>query len=176
VYITGDMTGDPWQILPMANTGDHVYSFSTRLTPFTEGAYFFLNDSSGAARENVPDNCAAYLQTDRMYYIPNHDTTIGYFWSSCDQITLSAENIRTSSYKLSVFPNPSAAGVTVIIPDGFNCRRLQVVDFTGHVILEEMPGNNIHEYHLDLSVLRAGIYLLYLAGDKTSLYSKLIKK
>jgi arabinogalactan endo-1,4-beta-galactosidase len=91
VYITGSWTGESWQIIPMADEGQDVYSYFTYLALGDSGAYYFLNDTLWSARETVPEQCATWWGTDRGYKVGQNDTVYSFKWSSCDSANAPAE-------------------------------------------------------------------------------------
>lgn len=92
MYITGSFTGqNEWEIQPMADLGNGIYSYFTYLPEGSEGAFYFLNGNSWEDRETVPDACAEMFETDRAYTIPGNDSVIDYKWASCEPIYASGE-------------------------------------------------------------------------------------
>lgn len=91
VYITGEFTendDNAWQIFPMKQEGSStVYSFKTYLNKNQSGAYYYLNDSTWNAKENVPSACQEKW-SNRLYTITTSDSemTISNVWSSCSTI------------------------------------------------------------------------------------------
>ena len=84
-YITGEFTKNDegnWQILPMKQvSGTNTYTFTTWLTQGQIGGYYFLNDSTWTAREDVPVSERKY-GNDRGYEITSSakEQTINCTW------------------------------------------------------------------------------------------------
>ncbi|MBN2213542.1 MAG: glycosyl hydrolase 53 family protein [Bacteroidales bacterium] len=86
VWITGSWTGEDWYILPAISEGNNIYSYFTYLSPGDSGAFYFLNDSTWAARETVPSECATWLGTDRTYKAGELNQVYSFKWGTCDPI------------------------------------------------------------------------------------------
>ncbi|SMO50075.1 glycosyl hydrolase 53 family protein [Gracilimonas mengyeensis] len=95
MYITGSFTveeeGGDWQLLPMADERDGIYSYYTYINEADSGAYYFVNGNSWDARETVPETCATMWDTDRGYTMPGEDTLFDFKWGSCEAIYASGE-------------------------------------------------------------------------------------
>jgi arabinogalactan endo-1,4-beta-galactosidase len=85
-FISGDFSGETWEIFPMADEGNGVYSYVTYLPPGAEGAYHFLNANDPEARETVPEACATMGDHNRGYVIPDSDVEFANQWGTCQPI------------------------------------------------------------------------------------------
>jgi len=58
------------------------------MSPGSDGAYYFLNDSIETSRETIPPVCAGDSGTDRKYNIPLNSTgeILAFIWEGCDSI------------------------------------------------------------------------------------------
>lgn len=85
-YITGLMTTNAssnWEIIPMQNTGNGIYTYTTQLMPNDTGAYYYMNANTWGSRETVPKSCATSYGTDRTYHIGFQNMIISDTWASC---------------------------------------------------------------------------------------------
>lgn len=104
VYITGTMTdiNGNWQLAPMTNEGNNIYSYTVNLYPEDTGAYYFLNGNNWTAREVVPDICTVYWQ-DRGFKVPHNDLILNHVWATCDELVTGLTSKMTT---ISAYPNP----------------------------------------------------------------------
>ena len=91
VFVTGDfenMSGKSRTLNPMVPEGDHIFQYTTYMSPGSDGAFFFLNDTIKTSRETIPPVCAGDSGTDRRYNIPLNSTgkILAFIWESCDSI------------------------------------------------------------------------------------------
>ena len=86
-YITGSFTGPEgqWNIVPMTDEGNGIYSYETDLGSGEEGAYYFLQGNDWDLRERVPAACALMWNVDRKYSIPDSDITYSFKYGFCEQ-------------------------------------------------------------------------------------------
>ena len=78
VYITGSMTtvNANWQIVPMVNEGNGIYSKTFEMSPQDTGAFYFLNANNWTNREVVPSTCAKSYGKDRSYLVGSKNQEI----------------------------------------------------------------------------------------------------
>lgn len=91
VYITGSFTGTNWELLPMYNAGNNIYTYITSMAPGDSGAYYFLNNNNWESREKVPASCATMWGTDRKFVILNDNVIFSDKWAGCQGITIPTE-------------------------------------------------------------------------------------
>ena len=83
-FITGSFTDNAgWQIIPMVNEGNNIFSYSTFIPVGTIGAYYFLESNDWSTRESVPVSCALQWGTDREYKINSGEGLYEFSWGSC---------------------------------------------------------------------------------------------
>jgi arabinogalactan endo-1,4-beta-galactosidase len=83
-YITGSFTDNGgWQIIPMTDEGNNIFSYSTYISEGTIGAYYFLESNDWSSREVVPTSCALQWGTDRQYNIASGENLNIFDWASC---------------------------------------------------------------------------------------------
>jgi hypothetical protein len=88
-----------------------------------------------------------------------------------DDIT-SEDNAYSESTLIKVFPNPVDKILNVDIPDGYNSMML--FDISGKQIFTKKvyPGIN----KIDLSNVKAGVYLLKISGTENTRMIKVVKE
>jgi arabinogalactan endo-1,4-beta-galactosidase len=152
MYITGDMTGEPWTILPMLKTGTDLYSYVSYLPEGDSGAFYFLNDSSWEARESVPVECAEWWGTDRGYKMGTNDTVISHKWGTCLPIDAPEEVMVT--FKVDMTDQDVSHGVWITGSwTGSNWSIIQMAS----------DGNNIYKYYTLMHESDSGAY--YFMND-----------
>ena len=128
VFITGTMTetnGD-WQIIPMNNEGNNIYSYSLEMFPEDTGAYYFLNANDWGARESVPTECVVYWQ-DRGFTVPYQTVVFNHVWASCEELVIS---INSKQKLYSAFPNPFTEDMKLTVLSETN---YELVDMQGGI-------------------------------------------
>jgi len=105
VYITGSMTelNGNWQIIPMINMGNGIYTSTFTVMHKDTIAYYYLNANNWSNREVVPTNCATSYNTDRTYYADSKATFVEDNWASCNKIITKNQE---ETLQLDFFPNP----------------------------------------------------------------------
>ena len=86
VYLTGSFTGSPWQIIPMVNEGNGIYSYYTYLQPGSEGGFYFLNGPDWTRKESIPSECLSYQDSSRIYSLSNNDKVYSLKWNECSEV------------------------------------------------------------------------------------------
>ncbi len=84
VFISGSWTGEPMQIVHMADEGNGIFSYFTYLPSGSEGFFFVLNDSTWDAVEPVPAACNNSENNGRVYQVGQNDQTISVQWGASD--------------------------------------------------------------------------------------------
>ncbi len=183
VYVTGSFTGDDWQILPMADEGNDIYSYFTYLPAGATGAYHFLNAADEGARETVPAACAAWEGTDRAYAVAEEDAVFAYRWGSCRAIGGSTPveqgALPPSRFMLHPgYPNPFNPSTTLTyeLPRPAHVR-LTVHDALGRelaALVDARVGAGRHEARFDAARLPSGVYLARIEAGVFTSTTKLI--
>ncbi len=101
VFVTGDFEnfrGETWTFNQMYPEGNKIYYYTAFVEPGTSGTFYFLNDTTVAAREIVPMNCADSAGADRFYDISDQSKgeVFAYVWNSCDTIQQYALSVSVS--------------------------------------------------------------------------------
>ena len=148
VFITGSFTGETWQLLPMYNAGNNIFTYTTAMMPGDTGAYYYLNDSSWGARELVPPECALMFNTDRKYSIDDHHTIINNYWSICGD-SAGSEKVEVS-FKVNMTGQDVSRGV--YITGEMNSWVIDPMTDEGDNIFgisyDLTPGNSFAYYHM----------------------------
>lgn len=84
MFISGDWTGDPMQILPMVHTGGTIYSYYTYLPAGDTVTLYFLGDSSWPSAEPVPAECVAPGDSGRTLVVGADGGSTLYRWGQCE--------------------------------------------------------------------------------------------
>lgn len=163
VYITGNMTGEPWQILPATHLYGQVYAYTQYLPPGSEGAYYFLTTDNWSNyldhREDVPPPCDIWWNSDRGYAIPPYDTVFAVVWGSCETFELSTaiQNPGTG-FEPEIFPNPAEEVLFVRFPVMAFPVDLRVMDVHGRVMSDITANPGASLLSIPLSGLSQGMY------------------
>lgn len=81
--------------------------------------------------------------------------------------------------RVRVYPNPSSGVVHFYVPEAKKIFNISVYDMSGKlvkIIRNRMVIDSSHEYTLDLSHLKKGIYIAVLKGQKTVIKKKIVVK
>lgn len=155
VYVSGDFTGENWELIPMENTSENLYEYTTTIPGRSIGAYAYYNADSWSPvyRETVPPNCALSADIFRMYWIENEAKELYFSWGRCDQtpneVLAEVSPITTFQFYPSVVENE----ITVQNKDAlFN---FQVFNIGGIAQVFHQQDNVIN-----VSELQSGIYFL----------------
>ncbi len=174
VYITGSWTGDDWEILPMADVGNNIYSYYTYLSQDETGGFYFLNDTLFEARESLPNECAEWNGTDRQYTVGTTGMTISCTWQQCADPEFLPENKLSANNRISISPNPSSGKVKIKFYSINSNKKLQVFDMKGALQFQLNTRNEI-EKTIDLSNLKPGFYYIHVNDNQNCLFAKLIR-
>ncbi|MFY0625483.1 MAG: glycosyl hydrolase 53 family protein [Reichenbachiella sp.] len=179
-YVSGDFTGQPWQIIEMTHEGNNIYSYTTTIEEGTTGAYYFLKRNSWGKREIVPSECALQYGTEREYVIGSGTNTFAFGWQSCSPLNSAArlrnvvvmpESIQNELVG-SIYPNPAKNGI-ITIAGITEPTQLKVIDFSGQSILEQQLSEGTHTIALSLT---RGLYVLQFESAGGLNTQKLIVK
>lgn len=81
-FIAGDLTD--WQIQPMNDAGNGIFSITLELAIGDSGGYYILNDPADwEKRETVPVECVGAYESDRGFEVTGNDV-VNITWSSCE--------------------------------------------------------------------------------------------
>jgi arabinogalactan endo-1,4-beta-galactosidase len=180
VFITGSWTGESWEILPMANEGNGIYSYFCYLPPGDSGAYYFLNDTVWEARELVPQECAAWWDSDRGYKVGQNDTIYFFKWNTCENGGETAIDIRKQTTKdiddlnIIVYPVPGIDYIHLDFSSLAEEVSLELVDLSGRVVRKFSNYYYVREVVLDVTNVPQGIYILKVFFNDNIFYRKVI--
>lgn len=152
-YITGTFSGDTsWQLIPMENEGNGVFSYSTSIDETSVGAYYFLSSNDWNNRELVPTNCALQWTTDRQYDINAGKNLFAYTWQSCTPLnnTTFTVNMNNSS--------ASSAFITGTFTDNNGWQLIEMAD----------QGNGIFSFSTYIAPTSQGAYYFLQSTDWNS--------
>jgi len=93
-----------------------------------------------------------------------------YVRSLADINTLGVKNLNVSNFSL--YPNPTSTGFVTITSNNSDSIQAQVFDTLGKQVLNNTISNN----RLNVSSLNAGLYIVKLTQDNTSVTKKLVIK
>lgn len=171
VYVTGTFTGEDWELRPMADEGDGIFSYFTYLPEGATGAFYFLNANDWEARETVPAACAEEGGTDRGYEVADGDTVFAVQWGSCEAIGTSTGEMDDATlprrFELRPnYPNPFNPSTTIsfALPRAAHVT-VQVFDALGRpvtTLVDERKTAGTHRVPFEASGLPSGVYLYRL--------------
>jgi len=92
-------------------------------------------------------------------------------------IITGAENIeKTSSEKLSIYPNPNSGNFVIVHNQLSNYDNVEIVDITGKTVYKMNLKQGIKQQEINISYLKNGIYFLSLYSNQMKETKKLIIK
>ncbi len=165
VYVTGDFTGSPWQIVPMTLWYGNLYRYTLRLHPGDEGAYYHLTTNTWTNylqyRESVPAACVKWYNTDRGYLVPPHDTILAVKWGSCETVNVSTavQPVPAGPRQLVLFPNPATERLRVQIDPDIEPVLVQIADLNGRIVYSAVPDTGSNP-DIGVGSLPDGLYVL----------------
>lgn len=180
LFIAGDAVrneaGNPE---PMASVGNEIHSYFTYLPAGDTGSFYFLNSDR---RETIPDQCADYNHTDRLFEIPEGGGEIGYEWESCRKIGETTHIFDTAEqpggYALHQnYPNPFNPGTQIAfkLPEQ-SAVSLKLYDLLGKetgILMDRFITAGLHEISFDSGNLPSGVYFYQLRAGSFSQTKKL---
>lgn len=170
VFVTGDFTGQPWQLVPMQSAGDNIFSYQTTLPARSQGAYIFRNNNNwlDASRETVPAECALYWGNHRRYVVTDTAALMAFVWSSCNAIggTAVAEWQR---YQFEIFPNPATDALWVQSEEEIS--SITVYDAFGKLLKSNsfFPSQTVK---MDVADFPSGIYFLKIVTKEAKVITQ----
>lgn len=185
-YSLGVSSGnlDPSQIAPaILNVGDTVFVvFNYDLDADT--VELWVNPTLGGAEPASDINTMSGLSGNTISQFllrqDNPGTTpalifdelrLGTTWADVTPSTLSTDNF-VSNADFSVYPNPVSNGTVTIKSASNNPMSVNVFDVLGKKVLETKVSNNT----LNVSTLKAGVYILNITQNNNSITKKLVIK
>ena len=174
VFVTGDFTGQPWQLVAMQHLGDNIYSYQTTIPGRSQGAYIFRNNNNwlDASREIVPAECALYWGNHRRYVVTDTAALIAFVWSSCDAIGGTAV-AEWQLAKFEIFPNP--ASDVLWLQGGEIINSIAIYDAFGKLLKSNsfFPSQSIK---VDIAEFPSGAYFLkIITKDSEIVTQKFLK-
>jgi len=88
-----------------------------------------------------------------------------------------ADLFAEEAYSLIIYPNPASNGtISVTVPLEWNSERTAVTlqDVTGALVKTSVEVNTNHQFQLDISSLKAGVYFMQIANDDKVVIKKFI--
>lgn len=158
-----------WQLIPMVNEGNGMYSKTFQLMPSDTGAYYFLNSNAWAGRESVPSLCATSYKTDRTYVVGQKNQEIKDDWGACNQVVTA--NKAKVDQSFSIYPNPFKESIKIDLEEQISYK---IMTLDGTIVSED----ECKEQCNIGAELSAGIYILQVFSNKQSIIHsyKIIKE
>ncbi|MEP0264401.1 S8 family serine peptidase [Dokdonia sp.] len=172
VFVDWNRDGD------FGDAGETVYTrAATTATPITGTFSVPAGAAIGATRMRVsmkynglPTACESFQYGEVEDYIVTVGASSGTF-SDGDTTTSAFETNSNTSFEFSVFPNPVTRGQLSIHVTGTDVERYTIYNMLGQVVSSDTFSNT-----LDVSRLKAGMYIIEIAiGDQTQA-KRFIKK
>ncbi len=91
-------------------------------------------------------------------------------------LSLVSVNDEPSTSALSVFPNPSASVITVVLPESENNAEIRIFDQAGRLVLSETTSAKAQNYQVNIENLRNGLYIVEVKNENATSRQKLIVK
>ena len=170
VYVTGNFTGQNWELISMTIDEDNVYKHTTTILGRTIGGYAFYNDDtwSDSSKEIVPENCALSENNYRKYWIRNESKELYFSWGRCDQIP--NELILNAFIEEDLKIHPTIATDEVTLNGQDKITDLQIFNLTGISFPVKWKGLKT----LDVSHLQSGTYLIRIDRMEETYTTKFI--
>jgi arabinogalactan endo-1,4-beta-galactosidase len=163
VFVTGDFTGLPWQLVPMQSAGDNIFSYQTTIPGRSQGAYIFRNNNNWLddSRETVPAECALYWGNHRRYVVADTAALMAFVWSSCNAIGGTAV-AEWQLPKIGVFPNPATDAIWV--QSGEEISSIAVYNAFGKLlkINSFFPSKSVK---MDIADFPSGVYFIKIITE-----------
>lgn len=177
VWITGSMTGGAsWEILPMTEEDDNIYSRSFEMYPGDSGAFYFMNDDVWGSREMVPAECATWWNSDRGYKIADNDTVFAFTWGTCEPPgnATYAESLSGEKNQIVVYPNPvDRQQLNILFPSTWSGITKIILQDLGGRIHYSLSTTNLSNIRLPCELTK-GSYILIIEHNKQIYYEKII--
>ncbi|MEM9051659.1 MAG: choice-of-anchor L domain-containing protein, partial [Bacteroidota bacterium] len=152
---------------PLTQVSENIYRYTSRMVPYTNVVYRFLNGSDLSSKEFIPGSCSIegpLLNDYRHLELSGTNVVLEpVCFGTCQVCYDPLKADVTDLTKLKVFPNPSQGQLQIVAPkDGF--ARLQVFNILGSVVYDERvflnTGTN-YEFELE----ERGLYKVNLSFD-----------
>ncbi|MBZ0326128.1 MAG: T9SS type A sorting domain-containing protein [Altibacter sp.] len=76
-----------------------------------------------------------------------------------------------------IYPNPASTEIHIEVGVDTFPRKLEIFNITGSLLSKEVPSQNSHTYHIDISKLSSGIYFIAMTNqDGKRIIKKMIKE
>ncbi len=162
-----------WEFVYMTPEADSVYSVTFNLTKGDTVVYYFSTGNNWDTyldfRETVDTNCDASMEIvgwagDRGFIVPDAATTIGFYFSSCEELTI-VNGIESPSFNQSfeLFPNPANGFVTLTLSQLTN-QTISIFDISGKSV-KVMNATDL-KMNIDISDLSKGVYMVKVSDGE----------
>ncbi len=177
VFISGSWTGEPMEILPMADEGGGIFSHFTYLPSGSEGSYFFLNDTTWESMESIPGSCRNMEDEGRSYRVGQSDQTYSYQWGTCLSIDSTAANVVDADQErlnYLVYPNPATGKFYVRIPGNARNISVRIYEISGREVKLKVSRSPVSELELDTGSLGDGLYIIKIEQESDLVVKKIV--
>lgn len=161
----------------------HYMPFSLILCSF----YPFVSFASNGLTSITHFECMNVLSCDKTgFSIGSPHDTSAYLTAllhneSNQEVVIDEENANADNQEgalqgfplvreMVVYPNPAKDEINVIISGDIAGKYIQIIDMSGKVHMEALPGEWNKKTVLDISSLSAGIYMLSLTTDNGKVF------
>jgi hypothetical protein len=162
IHVAGSFQNwDPQKTI-MYSFGANLYEVIAYVPDTFSYDYKFYNGNAGGSEETVPVSCAA---TGSRQVLVLKDTLLASVCFSscaaCSQVGIAEWDLKKS---VSLFPNPSAGNVSVVMNDKAAAHTVLIKDLSGRVVWEN---RNISGavFILERGQLKSGIYFVSVLNE-----------
>lgn len=174
VWITGDMTGSPWKIMPMQSVGNRVFWYMAELSPGESGAYYFMNDDKWGERERVPSACATWWGSDRGYVIGSQDTTFAFVWGSCNTIETPVNIPSPETENITISSDPAQGLIYIRHIKEYADLDIKLFDMGGRMLRAYSFIDASGEIVFPAGISSGGIYILEVSENNEIFRNKIV--
>ncbi len=133
--------------------------------------------SDGNSGTSIPSNIV--FEDDQNSGVVNNDQGIGSsnFQGNSGNFNNNATNIFSGNKNdINIFPNPVTDETNVVTVGEILGRSIQIMDLSGHVVMNMNVAANSRQTVLNLSMLNPGIYILSYTTEDGRIISKKLQK
>ncbi len=138
--------------------------------------------TNGSDGTSVPTNIVEYNKGDVANGTQNNNNSSnGFHQNPTDNSNGIGSNNPTVIYNgnkddITIYPNPVIDEVNVVTVGEILGKSIEIMDLSGHIVMNMVIPNNTRQTVLDLSMLNPGLYILSYIAEDGKIISKRIQK
>ncbi|MDC8005446.1 T9SS type A sorting domain-containing protein [Aureisphaera galaxeae] len=178
--------GDTWENI-VGNLGDDVGwdlvwegGSDNGLFVSTFTGIYYTNESLGhwvPYMANLPRINISFLEVNYENNMIYAGTQGRGAWVSpmCNGCVLSVDDNQNTAMGISLVPNPTYSHVSIRSKE-YGLNGVEILDVTGKMVFQNTRLNAVHDYDLDVSQFKSGIYFVRMNSDFGTVTKRLIKQ